>query len=108
MEKKITAGELNRHVTLIKYAETPDGRGGRSKKPSTIATVWAKFLVPRFAEGVTQGGLSLLITQGVEIRKRTDVERGWRVTEGTHTYYVIHVDQSNNYKTVLTLKEVIH
>jgi SPP1 family predicted phage head-tail adaptor len=108
MGKQIAAGELNRHITLIKFPETADGRGGRKRTPVTVATVWAKFLVPRFAEEVTQGGLSLLITQGVEIRKRTDIERGWRVKEGTRTYDVIHVDRSSNYKTVLTLKEVVH
>lgn len=101
-------GKLNHRVTLLQYSAAAEDEGfGPAKEWREIATVWAQIHAPRIqAVAAVGSGDAVIITQGITIRKRNDVEKGWRVLLDGRLYNVIHVDSSKSAQLTLTTKAV--
>lgn len=101
-------GKLNHRVTLLQYSAAAEDEGfGPVKQWNEIATVWAQIHAPRIqAVSAVGSGDAVIITQGITIRKRNDVEKGWRVLLDGRLYNVIHVDSSKSAQLTLTTKAV--
>lgn len=101
-------GSLDKRVKLLKYTEiTPDEGFGAKLGWATAATVWANVHPPHFAQSVAAGsGDAVVITQGITIRDRSDVQKGWRVELAGETYNVLHVDRSKSGQLTMTCKQM--
>lgn len=103
----INPADLNKKITLKQLTQGEDDGFGGTVSWETVATVWSQFLKARVTPGVISGdGEAVLVTQGMKIRRRSDIDKGWRVTYDGHTYDVIDVDRSDPEIYVLTTKEV--
>lgn len=102
----LNIGKMSHRITIIKLELGEDeGFGGTATWKET-ATVWAEFLQQRVAVTTDAGsGQAVIITQGMRVRP-CEVEKDWRVREGTHTYDVLDVDRSNAGYYVLTTRLV--
>ena len=97
--------ELDRRGDIYAKTAKEDDAGGRRASFEKAATVWGKALRPHFTDTVAEGSHSVILTQGILIRRR-EVEQGWRVMMDGKRYDVIHVDDSQRGETTLTCKEV--
>ena len=72
-------GKLNHRVTLLQYTVVSEDVGfGPQKDWAEVATVWAQVHAPRIqAVAAVGSGDAVIITQGITIRKRDDIEKGW-------------------------------
>lgn len=101
-------GKLNHRVTLLQYSAVAEDEGfGPVKEWQEIATVWAQIHAPRIQAAAAVGsGDAVIITQGITIRKRDGIEKGWRVRLNGALYDVIHVDCSKPSQLTLTTRKV--
>ena len=99
-------GKMTHRITIIKLELGEDeGFGGEATWKDT-ATVWAEFLQQRVSVTSDAGsGQTVVITQGMRIRP-CEIEKDWRVKEGSHVYDVLDVDRSNSGYYVLTTRLV--
>lgn len=82
--------------------------GGRKTEPAFVRTVWGKPLRPRIRDGQSAGSANAVaITQGILLRRATDIQKGWQVIYQGQKYEVKHVDNSVDRETTLTCVEVI-
>ncbi len=96
---------MRHRIQIFRPVTTADDSGGRSTRWELDSTLWADILRPRFADTTAEGSHSVILTQGILIR-RHDVRQGWRVVLSGDSYSVIHVDDSQAGETTLTCKEV--
>lgn len=101
-------GEFDRRIELYHAERVPDGMGGwEDEEPKLQARVWAKFLRPKFWEGLAADGPASSITQGITIRTRT-VDLDWTVRYKGQEYRILHIDYSKKETITLTCQVVIH
>ncbi len=101
-------GERDTRVQFYKPFKTDDGQGGFiCGDPVLMSTVWAKILKPKFWTGDGHGGIASSITQGITIRKNTDIQLDWMVKYRNTMYKIIHIDDSNSSETTLTCQAVV-
>ena len=102
----LNIGKMSHRITIIKLELGEDeGFGGEATWKET-ATVWAEFLNQRVSVTTDAGsGQAVIVTQGMRIRP-CEIEKDWKVREGTHTYDVLDVDRSNTGYYVLTTRLV--
>lgn len=108
--RKDLAGVKNRKITLQREAteeELEDGRGGRETEWITVADVWARFRKPRATTREEAGNIVGSIFQEIEIWRRLDVERGWRVLWGGHIFSVENTDSFDEVNLILICREVV-
>lgn len=102
--KQSDVGKLDKRVDLLK----PVAAG----RYMVAATVWAIFRRPGVRSGAMLGSSeAVVITQGITIRARNDVHKGWRIRypAGDKTgdiYDVLHVDTSVRHELTLTCKDI--
>lgn len=102
--KQSDVGKLDKRIDLIE----PVGAGTYK----VAATVWAIFRRPGIKSGAMLGSAAaVVITQGVTIRERKDVRKGWRIRypagdKRGALYDVIHVDASVRRELTLTCKDI--
>ena len=102
--KQSDVGKLDKRIDLLKPVGT--------NAYKVIATVWAIFRRPSIRSGAMLGSAeAVVITQGVTIRERKDVRKGWRIRypagDKTGTLYdVLHVDASVRHELTLTCKDI--
>ena len=102
--KQSQVGKLDRRIDLLE----PVGSG----MYRVTATVWAAFRRPGIKSGAMMGSAAaVVITQGVTIRERKDVRKGWRIRypagdKWGALYDVIHVDASVRHELTLTCKDI--
>ena len=101
-------GKLNHRVTLLQYTVVSEDVGfGPQKDWAEVAMVWAQVHAPKFqAVAAVGSGDAVIITQGITIRKREDVNKGWRVRLDGRLYNILHVDSSKPAQLTLTTKPV--
>lgn len=98
-------GKLDHRIELLQYVAGEDHGFGATGEWKTVATVWAMVHKPRIAAGVEAGsGSAVILTQGVTIRPRDDIKKGWRVKLGGELYDVLHVDASEKDRYTLTCR----
>lgn len=98
---------LNKRVTLLQLTRGEDDGFGGTTTWTAAATVWCEFLKARVSPSViADDGAAILITQGMRVRARNDIEKGWRVEYKGHQYEVYDVDRSDPEIYVLTTQEV--
>lgn len=102
----LNIGKMSHRITIIKLELGEDeGFGGVAIWTDT-ATVWAEFLNQRVSVSTDAGsGQAVIVTQGMRIRP-CEIEKDWKVREGTHTYDVLDVDRSNSGYYMLTTRLV--
>ena len=101
-------GEFDRRIELYHAERVTDGMGGwEEEEPKLQARVWAKFLRPKFWEGLAADGPASSITQGITIRTRT-VDLDWTVHYKGQEYRILHIDYSEKETITLTCQAVIH
>lgn len=102
----LNIGKMSHRITIIKLELGEDeGFGGEATWKET-ATVWAEFLNQRVSVSTDAGsGQAVIVTQGMRIRP-CEIEKDWKVREGTHTYDVLDVDRSNSGYYMLTTRLV--
>lgn len=102
--------KLDTRIQLQEKTESSDGQGGRKVEFVDFGRpVWAEFLTPRFRQGVVAGGAAEIVYQGVRIRYKIGVERGFRVVhnETGQIYEVDHVEvKRRDGIMILTLESV--
>lgn len=102
--KQSDVGKLDKRIDLLK----PVGAGTYK----VVATVWAIFRRPGIKSGAMLGSAeAVVITQGVTIRERKDVRKGWRIRYPAGDkvgalYDVLHVDASVRHELTLTCKDI--
>lgn len=102
--KQSDVGKLDKRIDLLKPVS--------ANAYKVIATVWAIFRRPGIKSGAMLGSAeAVVITQGVTIRERKDVHKGWRIRypAGDKTgalYDVLHVDASVRHELTLTCKDI--
>ena len=102
--KQSDVGKLDKRIDLLKPV------GANAYK--VIATVWAIFRRPGIKNGAMLGSAeAVVITQGVTIRERKDVRKGWRIRYPAGDkmgalYDVLHVDASVRHELTLTCKDI--
>ncbi|WP_420392564.1 phage head closure protein [Acuticoccus sp.] len=84
-------GVLRRRLALEAPVDVPDGAGGVARSWNEIASVWAEVAPRRSSETVEDGRAVGLVTHRVTLRRRDDVERGVRFTDGEERYRVLTV-----------------
>lgn len=102
-------GTLNHRITIVYTPRVPDGQGGytqRGQVETDLCTVWAEFQTPKTGVEITQGAFASVITQVVVIRRRGDVNVGYKVVEGNRTYRITNVYDINREFTGLVVQEV--
>lgn len=98
---------LNKRVTLLQLTRGEDDGFGGTTTWTAAATVWCEFLKARVSPSViADDGAAILITQGMRIRARSDIDKGWRVEYKGHQYEVYDVDRADPEIYVLTTQEV--
>lgn len=98
---------LNKRVTLLQLTRGEDDGFGGTTTWTAAATVWCEFLKARVSSSViADDGAAILITQGMRIRARSDIDKGWRVEYKGHQYEVYDVDRADPEIYVLTTQEV--
>jgi hypothetical protein len=104
----IKISEYDKRVELYKPTLSPDGMGGYEQgEPELVATVWAKFLRPKFWETNSTGGIASAITQGIAIRKR-EILLEYFVCYKEQQYRIVHIDESDKETVTLTCQAVKH
>ena len=97
--KTSDVGKLNRHIDLLR----PVMQG----KWKIAASVWAAIHRPGIRSGAMIGSAAaVIITQGVTIRQRSDIKKGWRIRYNGEIYDVIHIDSSVSGVLTLTCKDI--
>ena len=102
--KQSDVGKLDKRIDLLE----PVGAG----MYKVVATVWAIFRRPSIKSGAMLGSAeAVVITQGVTIRERKDVRKGWRIRypagdKRGELYDVLHVDASVRHELTLTCKDI--
>ena len=103
----LNPAKLSKRVTLLQLTRGEDDGFGGTVTWTAAATVWCEFLKARVSPGVVaDDGAAILITQGMRIRARSDIDKGWRVEYKGHQYEVYDVDRSDPEIYVLTTQEV--
>ena len=94
----VTAGKLDKRVTLQSATEARDGHGQAIPIWSDVATVWAVIDPIRGREYFAAQQVSAETTHRVTIRWRSGVSPKWRVVYGSRTFRiesVINVRERN-------------
>lgn len=100
--------EFKDRVTLLMPLRQPDGQGGYvTESWDRKGPFWAKVLKPRFWAGQTGAGSGTAITQGIELRTRTDIGYDWLVEHRGKRYKILHIDYSARDVVVLTCQAVL-
>lgn len=100
--------EFDRRIGLYSTERVPDGMGGyEDSQPTLQATVWAKFLRPKFWTATAADGPASGITQGITIRTR-DVRLDWTIRYKEQEYKILHIDYSDKETVTLTCQAVLH
>ena len=99
-------GKLDKRITILRKISTPDNMGGLQTELSTIATVWAEKLRPRFKRSEIQGAPATEITQGFRLRAGISILIDDKLQLSGQLYTVLHVDDSNKHEIILTTREV--
>lgn len=103
----ISAGGLNKRISLLQNVKIPDGMGGFKTTIVTVATVWAKFKKPNVSTVVINGAIASEMLREIEIRYRKDIQKGWFVGYQYKTFSVEHTYDLDKETTVLVVKEVV-
>ena len=102
--KQSDVGKLDKRIDLLEPVSA-----GTYK---VAATVWAIFRRPGIKSGAMLGSAeAVVITQGVTIRERKDVRKGWRIRypagdKRGELYDILHVDTSVRHELTLTCKDI--
>ncbi len=99
--------KMSHRITIMKPISGGADEGfGEPISFTSDGDVWAEFLRVRIVPTAMIGsGETVETTQGMRIRPR-QIEKGWKIIEGEHTYKVLHVDTSTPGEIILTTKEV--
>ncbi len=86
-------GRMNWRITLLQPVKTPDGMGGYKTSYQPAGKVWAEFRNPNVKEMTAVGTVVSDLVRLISIRRRTDIQRGWRVqtTAGPMTYCTLMI-----------------
>lgn len=102
----IITSHLRHRINLRKPEDTMDDIHGYDTSYTTVQTVWAEFLKPGFVSKEVLGDAAAVeVTQGMRIRA-TNIAKGWRVSEGSREFDVLHVDDTTPGEMTLTTVEV--
>lgn len=97
------AGLLNTRITIEQQATTQDAAGQVVGGWTTLATVWADVRQQRGMEAIRADAMISTTKASIRIRRRTDVNAGMRVVDGTTTYNILAVSQDTSGKTYTDL-----
>ena len=84
----VTAGRLDKRVTLQSATSARDGHGQPIATWTTVATVWAAVEPIRGREYFSAQQVSAETTHRVTIRWRSGVSPQWRVVFGDRTFRI--------------------
>jgi SPP1 family predicted phage head-tail adaptor len=87
------AGLLKTKVTIQQQTATQDAAGQITGGWSTLASVWADVRQQRGLEAIRADAMSSATKASIRIRRRTDVNAGMRVLQGTTLYNILAVSQ---------------
>ncbi|MBU2703880.1 SPP1 family predicted phage head-tail adaptor [Sporomusaceae bacterium BoRhaA] len=105
-------GRMNKRIKLQKPNLIPDGRGGQKPAPPPapeyldVATVWAEFRNPNFKELSAMGTAVSEMNQLTSIRRRTDIQRGWRFLYGTKKFNVLNTFEPDRETTMIVARDI--
>jgi SPP1 family predicted phage head-tail adaptor len=96
-------GELNRRLVLEEPVETPDGAGGVTRSYTLVMAVWAKVepVTARFRVEADAPGAN--ITHRITIRRRAAVTTRHRFKEGTRTYRIVSMHETDGTRRFLQI-----
>lgn len=83
------AGKLDRQITLLRYAESPDTAGGVNETYSEFATVWATVRDLRGSQFIAAHQTNNAITTKFTMRFRTDLTGKDRIGWNGREYEII-------------------
>jgi SPP1 family predicted phage head-tail adaptor len=92
------AGLLKTKITIQQQTATQDAAGQITGGWSTLASVWADVRQQRGLEAIRADAMSSATKASIRIRRRTDVNAGMRVLQGTTLYNILAVSQDVNSK----------
>lgn len=107
MQRKVSAGGLNRRVSIEAYTGARDSIGQPTKTPVVLATVWAR-IEPLFGYELKEGDRVVSdVSHRVTIRYRPDVTAKMRVVFGSRVFDITAVrhDEEHRQMTFLDCKE---
>lgn len=99
------AGQLDRRITIERFAETTDAFGQKNKVFTALGNVWAKVEEKRGSEG--EEGNQLVATKRVEffIRYRSDIDEQMRIIYNNETYRIeaiLNADDRKAFQKIVT------
>lgn len=95
----VSAGDLNRRVTIEQLSTAGDRMGGASSTWTTLTTVWAKVSPKSGVERLHADQLTPTITYVVTIRYRKDVDASMRLVYESRTLRINSViDQDEQHR----------
>jgi len=91
----ISAGEMQRRITIRSVTRTPDGGGGYTETPVDVATVWSKVEPLQGREQLEAMQTGMKQPHRFTIRYRNDVDGATQVLYDGHRYDVTSVIDVN-------------
>lgn len=82
------AGLLRHRVDLVQDVDTPDGAGGSTSLPQTLATVWAQIQGLQGRELAEWQQVTASADYSITIRYRADVLPQMRVLDGDRSFEI--------------------
>jgi SPP1 family predicted phage head-tail adaptor len=100
-------GRMNWRITLLQPVKTPDGMGGSKTTYQSAGKVWAEFRNPNIKEMTAVGTVVSDLIRLISVRRRTDIQRGWRVQNDSRTYDVLHTYDMDLETTIIICRELV-
>lgn len=103
----VQAGKLRHEVVLKTIAQTPDGAGGFTEAPNTLATVFASIERVQESEDLNAGMLQGVITHEITFRYTAGLTISDQIHFGSREFEVIELDnfEERDFVTVAMCKE---
>lgn len=104
MARHMSAGALNKQITLQSKTETSDGMGGVTETWTDQITTWAEIDPPKSREFYGTGQVQTEIVTRIRIRYRPNVSHAWRVKYGSRYFNItsiVNPDEANQELTIM-------
>ena len=104
----MSAGELNRRVTIQQQTKVADGYSGFVATWIDVASIWARAWSTSSVESTSDMQTNLIRTQKFKIRFRKLLRASWRIKWGERYFNITAVDPDEKNEFIfLTCKEVV-